>query len=82
MASRHPNARTVFRRWKEKGRKDGIICGMQGTINDDETVAGSGKDMILAGRYHILHQLGVGLHVLGIICRIGPDKGGHWEVIG
>ena len=25
--------------------------------NDDKTVAGGGKDMILAGRYHILRQL-------------------------
>ena len=33
---------------------------MQGTINDGETVAGSGKDMILAGRHHILRQLGLG----------------------
>ena len=30
------------------------------TINDDRTVAGGGKDMILAGRYHILRQLGQG----------------------
>ena len=58
MASRHPNARTVFCRWKEKARKDGIICAMQETISDDWTVAGGGKDMILAGRYHILRQLG------------------------
>jgi hypothetical protein len=27
------------------------------TINDDKTIAG-GEDMILAGRYHILRQLG------------------------
>ena len=33
---------------------------MQETINDDRTVAGGGKDMILAGRYHILRQLGQG----------------------
>ena len=26
------------------------------TINDDRTVAGDGKDMILAGRYHILRN--------------------------
>ena len=31
---------------------------MQETINDDRRVAGGGKDMILAGRYHILRQLG------------------------
>ena len=30
------------------------------TINDDRTVAGGGKDMILAGRYHIIRQLGQG----------------------
>ena len=50
----HPIAQTVFRHWKEKARKDGIICGMQETINDDRMVARGGKDMILAGRYHIL----------------------------
>ena len=33
---------------------------IENTINDDETVAGGGKDMILAGRYHILLQLGEG----------------------
>ena len=33
---------------------------MQETINEDRTVAGGGKGMILAGRYHILHQLGLG----------------------
>ena len=53
----HSNARMVFCRWKEKARKDGIICAMQGTINDDETVAGGGKDMIPAGRYHILRKV-------------------------
>ena len=30
------------------------------TINDDKTIAASGKDMILAGRYRILRQLGRG----------------------
>ena len=30
------------------------------TINDSKTIVGGGKDVILAGRYHILHQLGVG----------------------
>ena len=30
------------------------------TINDDRTVVGGGKDMILAGRYHILRQSGPG----------------------
>ena len=30
------------------------------TINDDKTIAGGGKDVILAGRYHILRQLGEG----------------------
>ena len=28
------------------------------TINDDKTIAGGDKDVILAGRYHILRQLG------------------------
>ena len=27
-----------------------------GTINDDRAVAGGGKDMIPAGRYHILSR--------------------------
>ena len=30
------------------------------TINDNRTIADGGKDMILAGRYHILRQLGQG----------------------
>lgn len=30
------------------------------TINDDKTIAGVGKDMILTGRYNILRQLGQG----------------------
>jgi len=30
---------------------------IEGTINDGRTVAGSGKDMILSGHYHILRQL-------------------------
>jgi hypothetical protein len=30
------------------------------TINDNKTIAGGGKDVILAGRYHILSQLGEG----------------------
>ena len=30
------------------------------TINEDRTVAGGGKDVILAGRYRILRQLGPG----------------------
>ena len=60
MSRQHPNAGPVFCRWKEKARKDGIICTMQETINDDRTVAGGGKDMILAGCYHILRQLGQG----------------------
>ena len=28
------------------------------TINNKNTVAGDGKDVVLAGRYHILRQLG------------------------
>ena len=30
------------------------------TINDGKTVAGGGKDVTLAGRYHIIRQLGQG----------------------
>ena len=30
------------------------------TINDDKTIAGGGKGAILAGRYHIIRQLGCG----------------------
>ena len=30
------------------------------TINDDKTIAGESKDITLAGRYHILCQLGEG----------------------
>ena len=33
---------------------------IENTINDDRTVAGDGKDVTLAGRYHILRQLGQG----------------------
>ena len=33
---------------------------IENTINDDRTVAGGGKGAILAGRYHILRQLGQG----------------------
>ena len=29
---------------------------IENTINDDRTVAGGGKDMILSGRYHILSK--------------------------
>ena len=60
MSRQHLNAQSVFCRWKEKAQKDGIICAMQETINDDRTAVGGGKDMILASRYHILHQLGLG----------------------
>ena len=56
MSRQHLNAWSVFCRWKEKARKDGIICAMQGTINDDRTVAGGGEGMIFAGRYHILSK--------------------------
>ena len=28
------------------------------TINDDRTVAGGSKDVTLAGRYHIIRQVG------------------------
>ena len=30
------------------------------TINDENTFSDDGKDMILAGRYHILRRLGQG----------------------
>ena len=30
------------------------------TINGDKTVAGDGKEVTLAGRYHIIRQLGQG----------------------
>ena len=33
---------------------------IEDTINEGRTVAGGGKDMILAGRYHILRQSGPG----------------------
>ena len=33
---------------------------IENTINDDMTGAGGGKDMILAGCYYILRQLGLG----------------------
>ena len=42
------------------------------TINGDKTVAGGGKDVTLAGRYHIIRQLGRGglikKHKNDIIC--------------
>ena len=33
---------------------------IENTINKSRTIVGGGKDMILAGRYHILRQLGWG----------------------
>ena len=33
---------------------------IEDTINEDKTISGGGKDVTLAGRYHILHQLGNG----------------------
>ena len=33
---------------------------IENTINEDRKVAGGGKDVTLAGRYHILRQLGKG----------------------
>ena len=53
---RPPQCPVGFCRWKEKARKDGIICGMQETINDERTLAGGGKDMFLAGCYYILRN--------------------------
>ena len=37
-------------------------------INDDKTIAGGGKDVVLAGRYHIIRRLGQGGMENGIIC--------------
>ena len=61
-----PQCPDVFYRWKENTRKDGIICAMQETINDDRTVAGGGKDMILASRYipRRADRYGVGVYSL------------------
>ena len=47
------------------------------TINDDKTVAGGGKDVILAGRYHILRQLGQGVmggYMVGRRSAIGQPQ--------
>ena len=33
---------------------------IEDTINEDKTISGGGKDVTLAGRYHILRQLGKG----------------------
>ena len=60
MSRQHLNAQAVFCCWKEKAQKDGIICGMRKPLTMDMTGAGGGKDMFLAGCYHILHQLGLG----------------------
>ena len=37
---------------KKPTRKDGIICIMRGTINDDKTIAGGGEDTFFAGRLY------------------------------
>ena len=39
------------------------------TINGDKTVAGGGKDVTLAGRYHIIRQLGQGGMGMITVCR-------------
>ena len=41
--------------------KDTDKLMIDNTINDAKTVAGDGKDMVLAGRYHILRRLGQGI---------------------
>ena len=33
---------------------------IENTINEGKTISGGGKDVTLAGRYHILRQLGKG----------------------
>ena len=50
------------------------------TINDDRTVAGGGKDMILAGRYHILRQSGTRRHGGGNVRRENGIIGGIMNV--
>ena len=42
----------------------------------DRTVAGGGKDMILAGRYHILHQLGLGFTCWESVAVLAPTRAG------
>ncbi len=46
-------------RQREEGGGESEREGMiGGTINDGKTVAGGSKDVVLAGRYHIIRQLG------------------------
>ena len=39
------------------------------TINSDKTIAGGGKNVALAGRYHIIRQLGRGGMGAITVCR-------------
>ena len=47
-------------------------------INGDGTVADGGKDVTLAGRYHILRQLGEGGTCLGMWYNKGHSES-SWE---
>ena len=49
---------------------------IEGTINDGRTVAGGGKGMILAGCYHILHQLGLGFTFWESVAVLVPTSAG------
>ena len=49
---------------------------IEDTINDGRTVAGGGKDMILAGCYHILHQLGLGFTFWESFAVSAPTRAG------
>ena len=47
---------------------------IENTINDDRTVAGGGKGMIRAGRYHIRRQLGAERCEM----RFGEESAERW----